>query len=241
MAQGRLRKGIMIHHYSKKVTVKRTISLLMLMLIFSSLVLTSCDQVRSVLLFTKPANPGELVFEDDFSTPPNGWGTMERDGGEISFVYDGMMFSVFLPNFMYWSVNGNDHTDTRIEVDAVLADGPTNDNFGVICRFKDDRNFYGFVLSHDGYYGIFKYVDGRMVMASDDGNMGFSDAIRRGGVVNRLQATCKGNVLTLSANDVLLAEVVDDSFQSGKIGLIAGAYDEPGVVVFFDNFKVFQP
>jgi len=25
------------------------------------------------------------------------------------------------------------------------------------------------------------------------------------------------------------------------VGLIAGAYSEPGVRVFFDNFKVFQP
>jgi hypothetical protein len=80
-----------------------------------------------------------------------------------------------------------------------------------------------------------------MTMASDDGNMGFSEAIRQGGVVNHIQATCQENVLSLSANDVLLAEVVDDSFQSGKIGLITGAYNEPGVAVFFDNFKVFQP
>jgi len=166
---------------------------------------------------------------------------MEKNGGEIEFAYDGLMFSIFLPNFMYWSVNGKEFNDARIEVDAVLADGSSNDNFGVICRFKDDRNFYGFLLSHDGYYGIFKYVDGKMSMVSNEGNMGFSEAIRAGGVVNHLQVTCKGNVLRLSANDTLLAEVVDDSFDSGKTGLIAGAYNEPGVMVFFDNFKVFQP
>lgn len=211
-----------------------------IMLIFSH-GLTACSALDSGLEAFQPKHPGDLLFEDDFSKPPNGWGTMEKDGGEIRFSYDGMMISVYLPNFMYWSLNGKKFSDARVEVDAVLADGSANNTFGVICRFKDDRNFYGFVLSHDGYYGIFKYLDGRMVMASGDGKMGFSDAIRQGGVVNHLQATCQGNVLSFRVNDTLLAEVVDDSFKTGKVGLIAGAYNEPGVVVFFDNFKVFQP
>lgn len=241
MVPGRTQKGIIRHQSVKKVPVKNRFTLILMTLFIFGLMLTSCGKAGSNLPIMKSSNPGNLVFEDDFSNPPNGWGTMERDGGEINFVYDGMMFSVFLPNFLYWSVNRGEYTDTRIEVDAVLADGPTNDNFGVICRFQDDKNFYGLVLSHDGYYGIFKFQDGRMTMASDDGNMGFSEAIRQGGVVNHIQATCQENVLSLSANDVLLAEVVDDSFQSGKIGLITGAYNEPGVVVFFDNFKVFQP
>ncbi len=220
--------------------MNRKITPLIIVIVFlCSLILTACGQAGVPGRGQK--NSGELLFEDDFSKTPNGWGTMEKDGGEIDFIYDGVMFSVYLPNFMYWSVNGKNFTDARIEVDAVLADGPTNDNFGVICRFQDDRNYYGFVLSHDGYYGIFKYLDGKLVMASENGNMGFSDAIRLGGVVNHLQATCKGNMLSLSVNDTLLAEVIDDSFKSGQVGLIAGAYNEPGVMVFFDNFKVYQP
>lgn len=220
---------------------KQITPLIIVFLLGFSLVLTACGQGDPGFLGTGQKLPGELLFEDDFSDPPNGWGTMEKDGGEIDFIYDGVMFSVNLPNFIYWSVNGKNFRDARIGVDAVLADGPTNDNFGVICRFQDDRNFYGFVLSHDGYYGIFKYIDGQMVMSSDDGNMGFSDAIRLGGILNHIQVTCQGNDLSLSVNDTLLAEVEDDSFRSGKVGLIAGAYNEPGVVVFFDNFKVYQP
>ncbi len=220
---------------------KKTAPIEVFIVFFFALMLTACGQAGSGLRLFGQRGSGDLLFEDDFSKPPNGWGTIEKDGGEIEFVYDGVMFSVFLPNFMYWSVNGKEVSDARIEVDAVLADGPSNDNFGVICRFQDDRNFYGFVLSHDGYYGIFKYLDGEMIMVSGKGDMGFSEAIRQGGVVNHLQATCHGNVLRLSVNDTLLAEAIDDSFKSGKVGLIAGAYNEPGVVVFFDNFKVFQP
>ena len=220
---------------------KPTLFYVVIILFLCGLTLAGCRQTGLHLPAAGQRTSGELLFEDDFSNPPNGWGTMEKDGGEIEFAYDGLMFSVFLPNFMYWSVTGKEYNDARIEVDAVLADGSLNDNFGIICRFKDDSNFYGFLLSHDGYYGIIKYVDGKMSMVSNEGNMGFSEAIRPGGVVNHLQVTCKGNLLRLSANDTLLAEVVDDSFVSGKAGLIAGAYNEPGVMVFFDNFKVFQP
>jgi len=75
---------------------------------------------------------------------------------------------------------------------------------------------------------------------SNEGNLGFSEAIRTGGVVNHLEATCERNVLRLKANETLLTEVIDDQFESGKVGLFAGAYSEPGVRVFFDNFKIFQ-
>ena len=220
---------------------KPTYFLFRFFLFCCALTLTGCEKIGIHFPQSGAVPPGGLLFEDDFSHPPNGWGSMETRGGEIEFNYDGMMISIFLPNFMYWSVNGKEFNDVKVKVDAVLADGPQDDTFGVICRFQDDRNFYGFVLSHDGYYGVFKYVDGKMKVLSNEGNLGFSEAIRTGGVVNHLEATCERNVLRLRANETLLTEVMDDQFESGKVGLIAGAYSEPGVRVFFDNFKVFQP
>ena len=78
-------------------------------------------------------------------------------------------------------------------------------------------------------------------MATQDGTLGYSDVIRQGGVVNHIQAVCEGNRLSLTVNDTLLTEVVDDSFSEGKVGLIAGSYEDPGVNVLFDNFQVVQP
>lgn len=166
---------------------------------------------------------------------------MGRTGGEIGFEYQGLVISVDVGNYLFWTVNGGKYADTRIDVDAVLLDGPTDDNFGVICRFEDNENFYGFLVSHDGYYGIFKMQEGNMVLSSPDGNLQFNEAIRQGGVVNHIEATCKGNLLSLKVNDILLAEVLDPTFTEGKIGLIAGAYEYPGVKVLFDNLKVSQP
>jgi hypothetical protein len=210
--------------------VKKSFAFFVVLVIF----LTACGVIN-------PRASGTILYEDDFSNKRNGWGLMERAGGDIQIKYGGMLFSVDLPNFMFWSVTGRKYQDTQINVDAVLVEGPVNNAFGVICRYQDEENFYGFLISHDGYYGIYKYIDGNVIMATKDGTLGYSAVIRQGGVVNHLQAVCEGNRLSLSVNDTLLTEVVDDSFKEGKVGLIAGSYEDPGVNVLFDNFQVVQP
>lgn len=215
---------------------------LIVLLAFLLLALPTGCESRSGLgnLFSTPA-PGDILYEDDFSRERSGWGIMDRAGGDIEIAYGGMLFSVDLPNFMFWSITGGKFSDTQIDVDAVLVEGPENDALGLVCRYQDEENFYGFMISHDGYYGIFKYIDGRMVMASEEGELGYSEVIRQGGYVNHIRAVCQGDRLSLIVNDETLAVVEDDSFSEGKVGLLAGSYRDPGVVILFDNFKVIQP
>jgi hypothetical protein len=220
--------------------MKRTITLFSILLIGLTAI-SACSLVKNVSTAQPTLAPGTLLASDNFSVIPNGWGTMGRTGGEIAFEYEGLTIKVNTPNFMFWSVNGSKFTDTRVEVDAVRLEGPDNDNFGVICRFKDNKNFYAFVISHDGYYGIFKFIDGAIVMANETGNLDYSDAIRKGGVVNHISATCQGDILSLTVNDTLLAKIQDSSFSEGQVGLIASAYSDPGVKVLFDNLKIYQP
>jgi len=220
--------------------MKKSLSIIAIALIWM-LMLSACSVVES-LYPTQAALPsGTLLTEDDFSKTPNGWGTMGRTGGEIGFEFEGLTIKVNTPNFMFWSVNGSKFRDARIDVDAVLLEGPANDNFGVICRFKDNENFYAFVISHDGYYGIFKVVEGAIDQGSGEISLDYSDAIRQGGVVNHITATCQGDVLSLEVNDTLLAQIQDSSFTEGQVGLIASAYADPGVKVLFDNLKISQP
>jgi hypothetical protein len=42
-------------------------------------------------------------------------------------------------------------------------------------------------------------------------------------------------------NGIQLFEVTDSDFSSGDVGVIAGAYDTPGVEILFDNFAVLKP
>jgi hypothetical protein len=215
----------------------------MILLIASIIIIsgTGCSAIPGLLEGTKTPASGAILLEDDFSDTPNGWGTMGREGGEIGFEYQGLTIKVNMPNYLFWTVNGPKFKDTRFEVDAVLLDGPANDNFGVICRYVNSSNFYGFLISHDGYYGIFKMSEGNMILAGEKTNLDFSDVIRQGGIVNHIEALCSGDTLKLTVNEIVLAEIRDSSFSEGQVGLIAGAYDTPGVQVLFDNLIVYQP
>jgi hypothetical protein len=161
--------------------------------------------------------------------------------GGIQFEYDGLLIKVDTANFLFCTVNVNSYQDVKIDVDAVLLSGPTNDNFGAICRFKDNGNFYGFVISHDGYFGIFKSIEGVITPLMKPEGMQYSEVIRQGGIVNHIQVVCQGSTLTMSVNGEELASIGDPDLQEGKFGLIAGAYDQPGVNILFDNLLIVQP
>jgi len=68
----------------------------------------------------------------------------------------------------------------------------------------------------------------------------FSDAIPVSGTFT-LNAAAVGNRLLIGVHDVLLADVTDDSFTSGKVGLIAGTLDKTGLTIAFDDFQVLEP
>jgi hypothetical protein len=218
--------------------MKKSILVICLVITFA---LSGCQVYKSLQPVKQSSVSGTVLFSDDFVSNKNSWGTSGNNIGAITFEYEGLDIQVNTPNSLLWSVTGDQFKDTQIEVDGVLLGGPSNDAFGIVCRFKDNKNFYGFLLSHDGYYGIFKMQNGSLSLANADEGLKFSEAIRQGGVVNHIQAICQGNILKLTVNGELLSVVEDDSFSQGQVGLIAGTYETAGVEIFFDNFLVLQP
>jgi hypothetical protein len=209
-------------------------------LIFT-LFLSSCQVYQSMQPINESATSGTLLFSDDFASNANAWGTSGKDIGEILFEYEGLDIKVNTPNSLLWTVTADQFRDTQIEVDGVLLGGPSDNAFGVICRYQDNEHFYGFILSHDGYYGIFKMDGGNMLLADSQAGLKYSDAIRQGGVVNHILAVCQGETLQLTVNDTLLSEVQDSSYAQGQMGLIVGTYEMAGTEVFFDNLQIYQP
>jgi hypothetical protein len=203
--------------------------------------LASCQVINSLQPVATAAPSGTLLFADDFSKNSNHWGILGADAGQISFLDGGLDIKVDKANSMIWTVAGKKYQDVAIDIDGVLLSGSANDAFGVVCRFQDNQHFYGFLVTHDGYDGIFKMQDGQLIMTNSGGQLNYSEAIRQGGVVNHILAVCQGDTLSLSVNGQLLAAIKDDSYSQGQVGIIAGAYAVPEVELFFDNLKVSQP
>lgn len=183
---------------------------------------------------------GDYLLADDFSNPDSGF-TRQADADAITDYFEGeYQIAVFTSNINVWSVNSRKLADVRIEVNARTAAGSENNMYGVLCRHRDDKNFYFFAISADGYYAIGKVKEGGMELISSPVYQP-SEKIVTGQALNHLTATCLGENLTLSVNDAPIAQVADSDFADGKIGLIAGTFDDPETDVRFDNLVVTQP
>jgi hypothetical protein len=189
---------------------------------------------------TSEATPERVVFEDDFSDTQSGWNRAKGPGGESDYA-DGMYrILVNQSETDIWALSGLDLGDVSIEVNALKVGGDRNNRFGVICRAVDNSNFYSFIISSDGFYGIGKIRDNSYALVGM-ASLQPSKAILPGSANNQIRADCLGNTLTLYVNGEKLAEVQDSDFSSGDVGLIAGTYEDPGTDIRFDDFIVRGP
>ena len=202
------------------------------------------SQVSNEVKNGASSNGGEstsnVLFSDDFSKTSSGWDRISDDYGENDYVDGTYQFRIDAANYDLWANPGKNFTDTVIDVDATLVDGPEDNDFGVICRFTDSENFYFAEVASDGYYIIGKYVDGSMSPLGSE-QMVETNLVNSGNTTNHIRFECSGSNLALYINGSLASQVTDTDLTSGDVGLIAGDYDTTGVTVAFDNFVVTQP
>jgi hypothetical protein len=185
--------------------------------------------------------PSVVLYSDDFSNPQSGW-QLSQDvrGSRSAYEHQALRIVVNEVEMDYWSEAPVDYRDGRFAVDASKLGGPDDNYFGIFCRMTDSLDYYAFLISSDGYYGIAKVKSGNYLLLNADA-MDFSPMIMKGRGTNRVRADCIGSHLSLYVNGELLVEVQDDDFSVGKLGLIAGSHEVIGVDILFDNFTVYQP
>lgn len=208
--------------------------------------LNGCSFALVLLLLVCGCSQGDernVLFRDDFDQPRSGWGTDQRYRFERGYWEGEYFIALLQPNWFTWAYPGQRFADVSVEVDVYLGSGPEEGHFGVLCRHVDPGNFYYFAVSPDGFYGIFRRVDGGglEVLTGGGSGMVFSPAIRTGGQTNHVLAICQGDELTLYANGELLETIADDTFARGDVGIGAASGPAGDVLVQFDNFLVTRP
>ena len=187
-----------------------------------------------------PAVPsGSILFQDDFASATTGWdrfkageGIMDYDGGGYRILVNALQVN-------FWATPRKVFSDVSIEVDAGKLAGPDENRIGIICRYTG-QEYYFFIISSDGYYGIGIFTNGQTALLGQS-QMQYSPNIKTGLTVNHLRADCNSDTLSFYANGSTLGEVHDPTLQEGDIGLLAGTFSQPGVDVLFDNFAVVKP
>jgi hypothetical protein len=205
------------------------------------LALLACDS-GSLLSSIEGVNEqnNQVLFQDDFSDPSSGWVTQRTPNHIMDYEKNSFRIWGNQTYFDYWSVPNLRFTDISIEVTASKAAGPDDNDFGIICRYKDANNFYSFLISSDGYYGISKRKEGDHQVIGAEG-MKHSSAILPGIAKNRIRADCVGTNLTLYVNNEKLLETQDSDFAVGDVGLLAGSFSINGVDILFNDFVAKKP
>ncbi len=217
-----------------------------LLLVIAALAFTAlaCQATSPSGNATSPdaASPkAEILFDDNFSDSNSGWDDIEDEEGITGYRDGGYRILINKTDWYFWSTPGKNFTDVVIDVEATKTSGPDNNEYGIICRYKDENNFYIFSISSDGYYGISKFLNGDQSGVGMD-DMQFNDkVVKLGSATNKLRATCNSDSLKLEVNGEVLADVKDTDLTSGDVGLIASTFDEVGVNILFDNFVVTKP
>jgi len=192
-----------------------------------------------LVLLSSCAPEQPASWTDDFSDPGSGWKTESDASAEVGYHDGKMRIFVVVPNRLAWVSLAQEFSDFRLTVDATQVAGPDDNEYGVLVRMKDSGSFYRFSISGDGYYMISKY-DGD-IWTPLSGDWAPSDAIHSGQAKNQIVVVCDGAHLEFFVNDVLMAEIDDESYAKGGIGLYVGSFFESGVEVHFDNLTVSSP
>ena len=220
---------------------KRYLFLAVLILIaFIIFACSNADLLQSTPKAITTTQAGMVLYQDNFSNPNSGWDTWNQNGSLVAYQDGGLRILVNAIQYDYWSRPGVHFNDSRAEVDTRKLAGPDDNDYGILCRYRDQNNYYAFLISSDGYDGIVKMRDGKYTIVSGN-SLQYSDAVQKGQNSNHLRAECIGPQLTLTVNGQQVAQAQDADFSAGEIGLTAGAYDKPGVDIRFDNFVVYKP
>jgi hypothetical protein len=212
----------------------KTYSILLALLLIPALACSTASLAESL------ASSGSVLYQDVFSNPESGWDALSADQGSAEYVNDAYRIVVNQAQVNLWTHPGLNFFSIHEEISMMSAAGPTSNRMGLICRLMDDNNFYFFVISADGTYGIGKMKDGQTSLLNAD-QMQPHPAILTGSQINRIRADCVGDNLTLYVNENLITSVTDSDFPSGDVGILAGTFDQPGADIYFDNFVVYKP
>jgi hypothetical protein len=201
------------------------------------LILSACASPISIPT-APPADPGDILYQDDFDNNTTGWDRVSNANGIMDYDGGGYRILIQQPSFNLWSTPERNFSDVRVETDVTKLNGPDENRAGLMCRYQNG-DYYFFIISSDGFYGIGKFIGGNTLLLGQT-EMQTSEFIQVNGI-NHLRADCIGNTLSFYVNFNEVAVVQDTDFASGDVGLLAGAFSQPGVDVLFDHFVVIQP
>jgi hypothetical protein len=177
-----------------------------------------------------PANSGPVTIEDSFDQPTERWEQSQTQ------IVDGV-YEMRLDQANYDSyglfLGAGDVRDFDIAVDTQWVSGPADAEYGIRFRQAGPGDHLMFSITNSGFY--------RLLRVSDDNYRTLEgwtrdERIQTGpGATNRLRVVADGPTITAFINGEEVLRYSDSAQLSGQLTLGVTTFDEPGLVVRFDN------
>ena len=177
---------------------------------------------------------GSPSWTDNFSSSTNWFGydqgdsKVEVSGGKLNYTIkpasSGTLWTVASPNI------SNFYIEVLAKTPAACAG---KDRYGMLLRAPDPGKGMIFEFSCDGSFRIAKW-DG--ATWTEIQGWTFSGNIKAGpDQTNRIGVKAVGNTFQVFSDGVLLTEVMDNEFGSGRFGLVAGSDGTANLLIEFDD------
>jgi S1-C subfamily serine protease len=180
---------------------------------------------------------GDLILFDEFINNTNNWSLGELPDAYVDIYQGQLTIDIYTDNYLVYSTLPDVYTNVGLGVDISVINSAFDGDFGFICSYQDDNNFIGLEISEDNFYTIWAYENDQYLSLVD---WTYTDQIPAEAPY-ALTAYCGSDQIALGINDILLAETVYDNYQPGRVGLVAGTFENPNISVGFDNFLIIQP
>ncbi|MBG1264084.1 family 16 glycoside hydrolase [Nostoc commune] len=179
-----------------------------------------------------------VVLVDDFKHPSENW---NKDTS--ASIKNGALFHPGYKNNNFklsiWGDKNHKFKDLDFSVDAKKFNGTDDSVFGIVARTSDKnksnviQNFYYLLIKGNGEFSMEKLIASKRWQYK----VGWqhSTSIKRGNNINRLRIVCNGKRIIGWINNQRVGIFEDDSYTSGKIGVISLQSSDDGAAVYFDN------
>jgi hypothetical protein len=182
----------------------------------------------------------KFALKEKFNYPSKYWslplGTAIKDGGLFQQEPNKRTISYSL-----WYGNTFESLDFSAKVKRTNA--PNNVEFGIIARYSQNKksstngNFYYLLIKGNGKFAMGKYSESK----GWEDKVGWQNsiAIKQGkNEWNQLRLVCNGGRVIGWVNEQRVGVFEDDSYNSGRIGVISVRGDSDAVAVYFDDVVV---
>lgn len=182
---------------------------------------------------------GQLLFQDDFSTPDPGWSL--KDSGDFVVEYADGAMRVFADNDtspygFNLATYDQSFGDVHIEVDVQRLSGDDSASIYLICHYQDNDNYIIADIDFEGEARLGAFIKNEQQIAVDQEGL----SLLKDGV-NHLSLDCVGHQVTFQVNGTVAASGEVGGPVQGGIGFSAGGSGQGQNDFRFDNQAVYAP